>query len=119
MDDVTWKTICLIFHILLTIKSMRHNKWIARIMLISAYPALYMMWVNVMRNTWVLEQLYRSKTILFILILMCSILNSIVLANVILQKSTKRLSTTKKGIHKLLKYEIRIFVISTNLLYNE
>jgi len=55
MDDVAGKTICLIFHFLLTIKLMRNNKWIARIMLISAYPALYMMWVNVMRNTWVCE----------------------------------------------------------------
>lgn len=39
------------------INIMRNHKWIARIVLISTYPALYLMWVNVMRNTYVLYQL--------------------------------------------------------------
>ena len=97
----------LIFHTLLTI-IMRNNKWIARIMLASAYPALYLTWVNFISNMWVIDYQNRSKMISFIHILMSSIPNLNVLPKETLRKSMRRQSITKNKIYKAINYDFSI-----------
>ena len=87
---------------------MRNNKWIARIMLASAYPALYLTWVNFISNMWVIDYQNRSKMISFIHILMSSIPNLNVLPKETLRKSMRRQSITKNKIYKAINYDFSI-----------